>query len=180
MIVISFDQGIGTASNFAEAVKYFRMAAFQNMASAQHSLGRCLEKGGPDVEADIDEAVRWYTKAADLKFPAAQDSLGLRAFTLSSHLHDIKQIKACILECSGLCYQEGIGVAVDKAKALKFYALSCEQRHSSAEYHMGICHRDGLGTPKNVAEAIKWLTKAAQQVIELTINLHQIFQKYCL
>jgi hypothetical protein len=78
------NQGIGTAPSMAEAVKYFRMAAYQGMASAQHQLGACLEKGGPDVAVDIDEAFRWYSKAAEQDFAPACESLGKSLISFGS------------------------------------------------------------------------------------------------
>jgi TPR repeat protein len=46
----------------AEAVKWFRLAAERNNATAQHNLGVCYENG-IGVTADQTEAQRWYDLA---------------------------------------------------------------------------------------------------------------------
>ena len=46
-----------------EAVRYYRLAAEQGHAVASMNLGVCYEYGDC-VEADLDEAKRWYARAA--------------------------------------------------------------------------------------------------------------------
>ncbi len=37
-------------------------------------------------------------------------------------------------------YANGEGVAIDDAKAIKFYELACDQGHTNAQYNLGIIH----------------------------------------
>jgi tetratricopeptide (TPR) repeat protein len=50
------------AKDYAEAVKWYRKAAEQNLAVAQNRLGFCYAKG-EGVAKDQVEAVKWYREA---------------------------------------------------------------------------------------------------------------------
>lgn len=50
--------------DYAQAAKWFRMAAEQGDPEAQHSLG-CIYEAGEDVGEDFEEAEKWYSKAAE-------------------------------------------------------------------------------------------------------------------
>eukprot|EP00727_Mastigamoeba_balamuthi_P012118 m51a1_g7529 hypothetical protein (425) ;mRNA; f:37058-38707 len=81
-----------------EAVRFYRLAADQGLAQAQHSLGACLEAGA-GAERDEAEAVRYYRMAADQAYAAAEVRLA---------------------ECLRL----GIGGRKDEAEAAKWSALA--------------------------------------------------------
>jgi TPR repeat protein len=59
-----FENGLGVAQDYAEAVRLYRLAAAQGDAAAQHSLGRLFHHGGHGVAKDREEAIRWYRLAA--------------------------------------------------------------------------------------------------------------------
>ncbi|EGB10301.1 hypothetical protein AURANDRAFT_11168, partial [Aureococcus anophagefferens] len=46
-----------------EAFRHFKMAAEQGLTTSQYNVGVCYEKG-VGVERDVDEAKRWYARAA--------------------------------------------------------------------------------------------------------------------
>ena len=81
------------ATNYVEAVKWYRKAAEQNYAEAQFNLGYCYEDG-LGVQKDEVEAVKWYHKAAELNLALAQLNLGS-------------------------CYTHGQGVQKDEVEAVK-------------------------------------------------------------
>ena len=85
-----------------EAVKWYRKAAYQGYAAAQHNLGYCY-RYGIGVDKDPVEAVKWYRKAVEQGYAAAQNNLGV-------------------------CYQYGIGVDKDPAEAVKWYRSAAERR----------------------------------------------------
>src|SRR5205814_1095803 len=84
---------LGLAKDEVEAVKWYRKAAEQNLASAQYNLGNCYREGR-GVPKDAVEAVGWYRKAAEQNCASAQFNLGY-------------------------CYHDGHGVAKDDAEAVK-------------------------------------------------------------
>jgi len=71
-----YRNGQGVLQDYAEAVKWYRLAAEQGYASAQSNLGYMYEYG-QGVLQDYAEAVKWYRLAADLGYANAQSNLGL-------------------------------------------------------------------------------------------------------
>ena len=61
--------------DYAEAVRWYRMAAEQGFAKAQYNLGKCCYLGR-GVQQDYTEAVKWYKLAADQGNADAQYMLG--------------------------------------------------------------------------------------------------------
>src|SRR6266853_1450322 len=107
-----FSGTLGVAKDEAEAVKWFRKAAEQNVADAQFSLGVCYANGR-GVTKDDAEAVKWFRKAAEQNFADAQYNLGV-------------------------CYDSGEGVAKDEVEAYKWWLLAAGQGNDDAKYNMTI------------------------------------------
>ncbi len=59
-----YDNGEGVPQDYAEAVKWYRLAAEQGDASAQYNLG-IMYINGKGVPQDYAEAVKWYRLAAE-------------------------------------------------------------------------------------------------------------------
>ena len=66
----------GVPQNYAEALKWYRLAADQGDASAQYNLG-VMYDNGQGVPQNYAEALKWYRLAADQGNASAQHSLGL-------------------------------------------------------------------------------------------------------
>ncbi len=133
-----YDKGIlfgGT--NAEEAVKWYRKAAEQGHADAQHDLGYAYDRG-KGVPENKKEAVKWYKKAADQGHVYAQVELGL-------------------------AYSDGKGVPENKKEAAKWYRKAADQGNKHAQYFLGSAYSDGDGVPKDEKEAAKWYKKAADQ-----------------
>ena len=58
-----YGQGLGVARDEFEAAAWYRMAAEQGLAQAQHNLGVIYDKG-VGISQDVAEAENWYRKAA--------------------------------------------------------------------------------------------------------------------
>ncbi|MFQ8758831.1 MAG: tetratricopeptide repeat protein [Intestinimonas sp.] len=84
-------------------------------------LGLCYEMGA-GLEEDKAQAVRWYTRAAELGYAPGQCNLGY-------------------------CYLTGIGVEEDDVQAVRWLTQAAEQDFSRAQRLLGCCCRDGDGTP---------------------------------
>jgi TPR repeat protein len=61
--------------DYAEAAKWYRLAASQGDVRAQNSLG-LMYSDGEGASQDFREALKWYRLAAEQGHPAAQYSLG--------------------------------------------------------------------------------------------------------
>ncbi len=64
----------GVSEDFAEALKWYRMAAHQGDMNAMHNLG-VMYDWGQGVQQDWVEAEKWYRKAAELGHLEAQSQL---------------------------------------------------------------------------------------------------------
>ena len=60
-----YEKGLGTAQDYTEAARWYRLAAAQNYAPAEINLGLLYERG-LGVPKDTTEALRWYRRASGL------------------------------------------------------------------------------------------------------------------
>ena len=70
-----YSVGQGVSQDYAEAVRWYRLAAGQGNATAQYNLGVRYDNG-EGVPLDYAEAVRWYRFAAEQGVVFAQIGLG--------------------------------------------------------------------------------------------------------
>ncbi len=91
----------GVPQNYAEAVKWWRLASEQGFADAQYNLGHCYDNG-IGVEQGYSEAARWYRLAAEQGAAEAQSNIGVM-------------------------YENGDGVEKNIDEAGKWYRLAAEQ-----------------------------------------------------
>ena len=98
-------------------------------------LGRMYENGIGESK-NVQEAVKWYRKAAEQGNAVAQYNLGR-------------------------CYEYALGVKKDISKAIEFYRRAAERGEVHAQYHLGWCYAHGEGVEKNQVKAIEWYHSAA-------------------
>ena len=65
-----YGDGKGVAQDYAEALKWYRLAADQENATAQRNLGFMYEKG-QGVARDYAEAYKWYSLVASTGYQQA-------------------------------------------------------------------------------------------------------------
>ena len=159
--------------NYTEAVKWYRKAAEQGLATAQCNLGICY-RNGDGVTQDYYEAVKWYRKAAEQGLARAQNNLGLcyeygdgvtkdSTEAVKWYQKAAEQGHARAQNNLGYCYQYGQGVTQDYYEAEKWYRKAAEQGYAYAQFNLGVCYEKGDGVTQNYTEAIKWYRKAAEQ-----------------
>ncbi|MEQ1608668.1 MAG: tetratricopeptide repeat protein [Hyphomonadaceae bacterium] len=124
-------------ADYAEAVRWYRLAADQGGADAQSILGS-MYKIGKGVPQNYAEALRWYRLAADQGEMFSQSSLG--------YMYDLGQ-----------------GVPENDAEANRWYRLAADQGEQLAQYYLGVNYVLGQGVPQNYIEGYKWLNLAAAQ-----------------
>ena len=106
------DQGKGVRQDHAQAARWYRTAADQGDAHAQHSLAVCYLIG-EGVERDPARAARWFRRAAQQGHEGAQCELGL-------------------------LYETGDGVPCDVRRALHWYRLAAVQGMPEAVARLAI------------------------------------------
>ena len=93
----------------SEALRWFRLAADQGFAAAQHNLAVAHANGLGGVAQDPAEAVRWFRLAAQQGHAAAQGNLGI-------------------------AYSNGLGVMRDAVEAVRWFRLAAERGYGAAEF----------------------------------------------
>lgn len=75
-LALSYEEGTGETQSYAEAAKWYELAAKQGDVKSQFALAR-LYYEGQGVPQDKAEAFRWYREAAEQGYPAAQFNVGV-------------------------------------------------------------------------------------------------------
>jgi hypothetical protein len=94
---------------------------------------------GTGVAKDTPEALRWYRKAGDQGYAAAQYNLGQ-------------------------AYNLGNGVEKDPAEAARWWQKAAEQGMAKAQYNLGMAYRAGAGVEKDNLQAYFWIAIAASSL----------------
>ncbi|ESQ76508.1 tetratricopeptide repeat protein [Asticcacaulis sp. YBE204] len=123
----AYDNGFQTDVNKAEAVNWYRKAAYQSHAKSQYELGQHY-LDGEGIARDDAEGFRWVQKAAFKDYPEGQ----LRAGQL-------------------LC--EGRGVAADCVKGVELIEKAVGQGLPAAQAEMAARYERGEGVPKDAVKA---------------------------
>jgi TPR repeat protein len=121
--------------NFAEAMRWYRMAADQGHASAQVHVGN-LYTDGEGVSQDYAEALNWYRKAADQGDHEALNNIGW-------------------------FYLSGWGVPQDYGQALEWFRKAADKGNEVAQRNIAMIYLRGMGVTADKDEAIRWFKKAA-------------------
>jgi ankyrin repeat protein len=115
---------LGVATNQVEVVKWFRKAADQGNATAQHCLGVMYQRG-EGVTKDLAEALKWYRMAAEQGDSGAQRDLGRR-------------------------FAEGNGVPANNVNAYMWFDLAARHLQDTVNRSARL---ESQMTPERIAEA---------------------------
>ena len=144
MLGICYADGDGVERDPKKAGEFYRKAAELGNPWAQVRYGERLKNGGPGVEKNVPEAVKWFRKSAD-----------------QNCYEGLYQL--------GLCFEKGEGVERDSDKAKEYYRKAAESlRHWAdrdnpwAQVYYGEWLKTGFGVEKNVPEAVKWFRRSAE------------------
>ena len=141
--------GDGVAQDWAEAFKWFSLAAAAGMPTAQHNLAVMYERSR-GTDQNLDEAAKWYAKAAEQGYPPSQYNLAV-------------------------AYARGWGLPVDTLKAVEWFERAAE-RIPQANIALAEIFEGGLGVPRDLARARSYYQlaetagdqRAAQKLRQLT------------
>jgi uncharacterized protein len=143
-------------------------------AEAETILGLAYH-AGILLKKDDALAVALLHKAADQKFMAADESLGIFAETGVSRREPApaeaiewykKAVQLGSLDAAtniGLMYADGNGVPKDPAQAIIWFRRAATGGDSIAQYNLALMYKRGAGVPKDNNEYLRWLTAAADQ-----------------
>ena len=170
---VMYHKGEGVPQNHAEAAKWTRRAAEQELPQAQFNLG-ALYYDGKGVSRDNAKAAKWWSRAAKQGYAQAQSNLGVmyhkghgvpqeEAEAVKWFRRAAKQGYAQAQFYLGLARHRGDGVRQNYTEAVKWYRLAAEQGNTQAQYYLGAMYHDSKGVPQDDGEAVKWWCLAAEQ-----------------
>ena len=119
--------GQGVSRDYAEAVKWFRLAAQQGNVEAQYDLG-VMYTQGQGVPQDYAQSVKWFRLAAQQGFAKAQFNLGAM-------------------------YNNGTGVSKDYVRAHLWFDISAASGNTDANKILDLLA--GRMTPAQIEKAQK-------------------------
>ena len=163
----------------SEAKSYFAEAIHEGFITRANDGGRqwiaLLGNAyfdGYGVPRNDVEAVRLFTKSADLGDALAMDDLGacytfgsgvpkdeseaVKWFSASAALGDPTGVARL-----GFHYRIGAGVPKDEAKGVELLQKAADSGNAWGMTNLGVCYGEGLGVAKDEREALKWYRKAA-------------------
>lgn len=130
----------GIAKNFAEAKKWYDMAAARGSQEAMTQLQMIYVKAGHDHfnSMQADENVRYLSVQVEQGSPEAALKLGMLT-------------------------ERGRGVPQDYARAAQLYETAAKAGLPQAQTRLGLLYEDGKGVPQSYETAAALLTEAAEQ-----------------
>jgi localization factor PodJL len=129
---------------------------------------------GRGVPTNLEEAARWYERAAGKGLAPAQfryasmleKGQGVKKnLGLARRLYLAAATKghAKAMHNLAVLYAEGIEGKPDYATAVTWFRKAAEHGIADSQYNLGVLCTRGLGTNKDMAEAYKWFALAAAQ-----------------
>ena len=150
-----------------------RNAAVAGDAAAAYEVAVRFAEGR-GVPANLEEAARWYERAAGRGLAPAQfryASLLEKGQGVKKDLGKARRLyltaatkgHAKAMHNLAVLYAEGIEGKPDYATAALWFQKAAQRGIADSQYNLGVLCARGLGTEKNVAESYKWFALAAAQ-----------------
>lgn len=197
-VSISYEFGEGVKTNPQKALDWLMKAARDdNYCRAQYRLGARYAEGKLGLQKDQQEAIAWYTKAADQGYPLAQLQLGycykdgvgvppsaaaaeIWGYKVAENEEATSDEKADAYYLLGQLYEERVEKAEDEqhdkgAKAIACYEKSAQLGGVAAKGWLGYCYCEGILVEKDLAKGIDLYREAAAQGNVLSLNNLAIF-----
>lgn len=135
MLADMYEGGAGVPRDYAEAFKWYLLAAHKGDVLAQFMVAQMYYagKGGPK---DPEAAFKWYRLAAEKGHTYAQYNLGV-------------------------LYELGNGVSKSPRDAFTWYLKAAQRGVNEAQHKVGYLYSTGEGIGRDPAKAYYWLDRAA-------------------
>ncbi|MCQ2974792.1 MAG: AarF/UbiB family protein [Bacteroidales bacterium] len=110
---------------------------------------------GKGVVRDLDKAIEFFTKVAELGDASDKFNLGFR-------------------------YENGMyNIPPNTTKAFEWYTISAELGYEKAQYKLALCYENGKGVEKSFGNALEWYKKSADQGnAEAQFKLSRFFEYF--
>jgi TPR repeat protein len=153
--------------NYATALLMFRQSADAGNADAMRWMGWMFHNG-LGVGRDYNQAIGWYTKAANLGDAMAMRNMAAvyeaqenyaQAMAWNRKSADAGYVGA--LNAIGNFYKQGVGVPQDYKEAMNWFRKGAVAGNAAAMNNLGWGYHNGKGLPQDFAEAMKWYRLSA-------------------
>ena len=111
-------------------------------------------------------ALMWIARVLSrgrMTFPRDEAHAGEVAAGVVGEVRDLAaagDVEAAFL--MGTAYDEGLGMVVDHAEAMRWYRRAAHRGHVLAAHNVGNMYRDGRGVEVDPAAAVRWWLRAAR------------------
>ncbi len=150
-----------------------RTAAIKGDAAAAYEVGiRYAE--GKGVPANVDEAAKWYSRAAQAGVVPAMFRLGTfyekglsvkRDFDVARryYVQAAERGNAKAMHNLAVLDADGGGKGADYKSAAQWFRKAADRGVADSQVNLGILYARGIGVEQNLAESFKWFSLAAAQ-----------------
>ncbi len=150
-----------------------RMAALAGNPAAEYEVGLRYAEG-QGVPRNLEEAARWFERAAAQDVALAQYRLGSLYEKGQGIKKDLEKARRLYQSASdkgnakamhnlAVLHAEGIDGKPNFKSAAAWFRKAAERGLADSQYNLGILHARGLGVEQNLAESYKWFALAAEQ-----------------
>jgi hypothetical protein len=161
-------EGNGSPPNPGEAAVWFQRAAEAGHAASARALGR-MKLQGQGVPPDLQEAAHWLRLAADGGDTDARSDLAVLALHRKVEPGKVAEWLREAAEAGdpeaqfklGLCFAEGVGMALSVADARVWFLRAAEQGHDGGRMAAGEMLANGRGGPADQQRAVALFEAAA-------------------
>lgn len=169
-LAVQLSHGPARRFDHAAARHWYQKAAEQGSAEALRSCGQFLLEGGLDVPPDLETAMPFLQRAADLGDAEAQYLLGKSMIQPSSRHTDYPEglslLEKAAAQDHGMArfavactYLYGTGRPADPAEGVRQLERFVEKHpYPIALMRLADCYRDGLGTQRDYEKALALYT----------------------
>lgn len=166
---------------YEDAAQWLRPWADSGQVEAQYRLG-VLYENGQGVAKSLEEAKRWYRKAAEQNYARARrrlESLGDKSAGPVSESVALKWYQDLADQGEpdaqynlGFIYETGFSVPKDDGKAAHWYEEAGEKKNIPAQLRLGLLYLAGAGVKQSEIQAAKWLQAAGKQGNKLASSIN--------
>lgn len=166
--------GKGVPKDRALALRLLEDAWKNGCAQAAQRIAYMYDSGQDFNDPDLDNAVKWYTRAADMGYADAEFALAGIMFIQDSPYYNPARAAKLLIKAAdkgqheaeqeaGMMYAYGSnGVRRDPDKAAKYLEAACEGGVQQAMTNYANMCFEGQVLPRDLEKAAKWFTKAAE------------------
>ena len=174
--------------DYAAAHAIYLTLANQNDAKACYNLGLMYQQGD-GVSRNMEEAVNWFSKSADLGYKEAQYALASLVFQRQTQSISYQQAVTYYEQAAkqghvksqlnlGMLYFRGDVIAQDLPAAVKWISLAASNHNSEAQGYLAQLYQQGAGVEQDTVKAAMWLILATQNEHNHLMNRHSKMLNY--